>query len=237
MKKSAIFLLLISTFLLSACGSKKTASPTPAPSPTTGPVLVELSPAERPYISIIPRADGHELKLKISRIPSSIKQIEYELLYTATDNGMEIEKGIGDNLQVNSPTIERDLLLGTSSCTNGCKYKYDNGVTGGSLSLTFITGNSQLSTFQTPFTLKSGSEIKKTGLGLTTENFSLTAASVANDFYLLLKNYGLPSSDTAAKTVFSIFASGNGTAKNITTEPASTKVGGTNQLAGDYLLP
>ncbi len=191
MKKSKLLLVLVlsSTLILSACGSPKNSTgPTPTPEPQT----FELTEDQKPIVSLIPRPDGHELKLKIDKIPSMVKNIEYELLYTAVDNDLEIEKGAGDTINLNSSNIERNILLGTASCTNGCKYKYDTGITGGTLTLTLLTDSGQSNTFETPFTLKTGKDIKKAGniITLSTEDYTQTVTSPkTNSFYLLIKNY------------------------------------------------
>jgi hypothetical protein len=189
--KQNIFLtltLITASLLLSACGKPTTPVPTPTPTPK----LIEMPLAERPYISLVPRDDGHMLYLKIDKIPSYISQIEYEVLYNAVDNGSEIEKGIGDTIKEITASLERKLLLGTESCTNGCKYKYDAGIIGGTVTLNFIDKNGQVSTFETPFTLKSSADFKKDGeLKLPTENFSVKPKTkiTGNDFYILIKNY------------------------------------------------
>jgi hypothetical protein len=217
-------LVVISGLLFSACGSKKEIVTTPTPTPT--PRLIEIPLEDRPIISLIPRVDGRELKLKITKIPAGINQIEYELLYTATDEGNDIEKGVGDTIKVVSPDIERDLLLGTSSCTNGCKYKYDENVTGGTLTLTFINQNSQVSTFQTPFQFITGAQIKKTKtLTLPTENFSISVANPAPEFFVLLKNY---------RNNFSVFSSGHGKGKVTSISPTSFTKTDTNTITGEY---
>lgn len=149
--------LLFSSFFLSACGKK--VAPTPIQTTST-PKSIEFKNEEKPTISLIPRADGHELKLKIENIPQNITQIEYELLYTAADNGLEIEKGVGDTVKLDSRNIERDLLLGTASCTNGCKYKYDEGISNGTLSLTFITADNQIASYEGSFTLTTSGKNK-----------------------------------------------------------------------------
>lgn len=187
MKKIILSLILIlsSSFFLSACGSKTK----PKAEPTPTPRLIELSDAEKPYISLIPRNDGHELTMKISKIPKSIKNIEYELTYTAVDNNLEIEKGVGDTIKEISSSVERKILLGTESCTSGCKYKYDTGVNGGNITLTLVNQNGQVSTMQTPFSLRSTSDIKKTGnLDLPSENFSTKITAKTGEFYILIKN-------------------------------------------------
>lgn len=184
MKKQIAFLLLFSTLFLSGCGKK-----TPAPTPTPTPKLIELTDAEKPYISLIPRSDGHEITIKITKIPESIESMEYELIYTAVDNGLEIEKGAGDTVKSVSGSIERKVLLGTESCTNGCKYKYDTGVNGGKLNLTLITKNGQMSTMESPFSLRTAAEIKKLGaIDLPSENYSGKITTKTGEFYIMVKN-------------------------------------------------
>lgn len=182
-----IGLLLIPTVLLSSCGPKKVETNN-EPTPTVA-KLIELTPEEQPYIKLIPRADGHELKLVVQKINSNVSEIEYELIYTAQDNGMEIEKGVSGNIAVTNGSVQRDLLLGTSSCTNGCKYKYDTGVSSGSLSLTLITSSGQVSTYETPFSLKSAADLKKDkSIGLPSENFSTTITPKTGEYYVIIKN-------------------------------------------------
>lgn len=150
-------ILLFSSFFLSACGKKVETTPTKT---TSAPKSIEFKNEEKPTISLIPRADGHELKLKIENIPQNVTQIEYELLYTAVDNKLEIEKGVGDTIKLDSKNIERDLLLGTASCTNGCKYKYDEGISKGTLSLTFITADNQTVSYEGSFALPASEKNK-----------------------------------------------------------------------------
>lgn len=223
-KTGLIGLVIIFSIFLSACGKAK---PTQIlPTPTSVPRLVEMPLEDRPIISLIPRVDGHELKLKINKIPNGVVQIEYELLYTATDEGNDIEKGVGDTIKVISSDLERDLLLGTSSCTNGCKYKYDENITGGTLTLTFINQNAQVSTFQTPFQFITGAQIKKTKtLALPTENFSISVTNPASEFFVLLKNY---------HQNFSVFSSGSGKGKVTSISPTSFTKADPNTITGEY---
>ena len=189
--KKYLSLILVSALVLSACG-KKTPTTNISPSPT--PRLVEMDVADRPQISLVSRNDGHELKLKIASISNNISKIEYELTYTANDNGLEIEKGasgIIESKDLVSGTTERKILLGTESCTSGCKYKYDAGVNGGNLNITFTTKNSQISTFDSPFILRASAEVKKAGkLIWTEENFNDTPKSIpSGSFFIALKDY------------------------------------------------
>ncbi len=161
MKK--LSLILVCSFLLFGCGAKKTSKITPTPVPRT----FELQEADKPEITLSSRDDGHMLYLKISKIPSFVASIEYELLYNASESGMEIEKGLGDTLKVEGTSLSRDLLLGTESCTSGCKYKYDEGITGGTLNITLVTKDNQVAPIQKSFTLKKDSKTKKFLVTLT----------------------------------------------------------------------
>lgn len=224
MKK--ILFLILASLTLSACGNKTVQNKI---TPTPAPKLVDMPLGDRPYVSLVPREDGHMIYLKVTGIPSYVKQMEYELLYTAVDSGNEIEKGVGDTVKDIKGSLEKSLLLGTESCTNGCKYKYDEGIIGGTLSLTFISGDGQISTYETPFSLKTGAEIKKSGaITLSTENFSVKASPSDKLYYILLKNY--------AKNAFSIFSSSPSSSKYSSIEPSSVTKSDP-LLTGDYINP
>ena len=223
---SLSLVIILSSFFLSACG-KKTSKTTTNITPVAK--TLELSDSEKPTISLIPRADGHELKLKIDNIPSQISQIEYELIYSAQDSGLEMEKGVGDTVKVTSKNVEKDLLLGTSSCTNGCKYKYDEGVTSGTLSLTFSTDNNQSLSYETPFVLKTSSDIKKDGgLSLSTENLVIKASTTTkSDYFIVIKNL---------KPFYSVFSNGTGAGKISSISPETITKENKTVITGDYLI-
>lgn len=189
--KKYFALLLLSTLFLSACGKK---NPATTVTPTPAPALVEMAVADRPQISLISRNDGHELTLRIASISNKISKIEYELTYTATDGNLEIEKGasgIIESKDFANGKIDRKILLGTESCTSGCKYKYDTGVNGGNLNLVFTNSSGQISTFDTPFILRSAAEIKKAGkINWSEENFTETPKSIpAGTYFIVMKDY------------------------------------------------
>ena len=222
------FLILAASLVLSGCGATKpaaTAKITPAASATE----LKLDPQNTPKISLVPRDDGHELTLNLSNIPTSISQIEYELLYTASDNGNDIEKGLGDTIKLtnNEITIERKLLLGTASCTNGCKYKYDENVNGGTVTITLITADNQVASLESPFALTSTALIKKEGaISLKSENFSIKAKPSSTEYFILLKNY---------QSGFSIFSSGSGKGTISEISPSTFSKIDKNTIVGDYL--
>lgn len=187
--KIKIVLIVAASILLAACGSG-TASTKITPTPTTKAVEMPLS--ERPMISLTPSADGHYLDLKMEGIPSSIASIEYEVLYDASSNGSQIEKGIGDTIKLITSTIDKNLLLGTESCTTGCKYSYDTGIVGGEVTINFIDNNGQESTFDTPYVLKTTADINKAGsLALSDSGFSVKPKTklTGNDYFVLMQNY------------------------------------------------
>lgn len=185
--KKLLTLVLISS-LLFACGKTTTSQVTPTPKPSIRPKLTKIELSRMPAVSLVPRNDGHEIKLLIKNIPSNIAKIEYELLYSATDGGLSVEKGLGDTIQQVQASIERDLLLGTSSCTSGCKYKYDSGVTGGKITLNFITNTNEVATFESDFSLQTGADIKRKGILLVDFPKDKTDTYKAGQFVIALKN-------------------------------------------------
>jgi hypothetical protein len=225
---SYALIILSSSFLLSACGKKTTTTKT---NTSTGSVQKELvlSDTEKPIISLIPRSDGHELKLKIENIPKNVTKIEYELIYSATDNGLTMEKGVGDTVKITSSSIEKDLLLGTASCTNGCKYKYDEGIDSGTLSLYFYTNDNQSTTYETPFVLITSADIKKDGgFTLNTQDFSVKASTATkSDYFIVIKNY---------PSYYSVFSNGIGTGKITAINPDSVSKIDKSLLVGNYQI-
>lgn len=228
---SLALLVLASSFFLSGCGKKTTQTNNqPTGNNTKKPTTeLVLSESEKPIISLIPRADGHELKLKLENIPSSVNQIDYELIYSASDNGLVMEKGVGDTVKNVSKILEKDLLLGTASCTNGCKYKYDEGVNSGTLSLTLYTSDNQSTTFESPFILKTSADIKKDGgFKLDTESFSVKATTTTkSDYFVVVKNY---------PSYYSVFSSGTGTGKVTSITPTTVTKTDMNSLVGSYKI-
>ncbi|KKT65641.1 MAG: hypothetical protein UW61_C0042G0003 [Candidatus Curtissbacteria bacterium GW2011_GWC1_44_33] len=95
--------------------------------------LIEVSLIDRPIASLSPSQDGHWLKLRIEKLLSGAGSLDYELLYTLPD--------------------ERDLLLGSESSG---KFRYDEGVEEGTLTLRFRNEKGKLlAKFSTKFHLQS----------------------------------------------------------------------------------
>jgi hypothetical protein len=181
-----------------------------------------LEEGQQPYISLKPQSDGHRLDLKITNIPSIVSEIEYDLIYTAQDENLEIEKGIGGTAEIENQTFERDLLLGTESCTNGCKYKYDEGITGGTLILNLLTEDNKSAYFEAPFVFANG----VTSLAL--EDITITAkAKSKSEYFILIKNY---------QSTYSVFSSANGIGTVSSIDPSTITKEDMTTIAGDYLL-
>lgn len=87
---------------------------------------------KRPYITLVPRVDGHEVSMTIDNLHYKEDMVEYELEYQA---GTMLQ-GAGGRIDfsVESAPITKKLLFG--SCSKG-KCKYDDNVSAGSLTLYF----------------------------------------------------------------------------------------------------
>jgi len=220
--------IISSSFLLSACGSKNTSSSIPTKASTKKATEIQLADNEKPYISLIPTADGHTLSFKMTSIPTKFSTVEYELIYTAKDQNLEIEKGVSGTVKLEGATnLTKDLLLGTASCTNGCKYKYDEGVTNGTLNITLKTDNNEYTSYTSPFTLKSGVDLNKEKK-LVVDSLTINGtATTKGEYFIALKNFG---------SQYSVFSSGSGKGKITSVEPSTVTKKDLNSLAGDYTI-
>jgi len=170
---------------------------------------------DRPYVVLIPRADGKEFTLEISRIKNA-KTIEYELVYESQG----LSRGVIGSVELSSGETEvsRKLLLGTCS-RDVCKY--DEGVEQGNLTLRF-RGTEGTRKFETTFHLQQG------GKELTSmdNNFKLVGKFAAGTFYITMPTIGLPEK-VEGKVVggpYGIFTAGSSLAKNSTLTMALSEV-------------
>ena len=93
----------------------------------------ELTAQERPFTSLTPSVDGHELKLVVENIDiEGVVGVDYELLYTVEDG--RTQGGWGTVAINPGESVERDLLLGSESAG---KKRFDEGVERGMLTLRF----------------------------------------------------------------------------------------------------
>jgi len=144
----------------------------------------EWSLEERPYITLTPREDGREFKLRIEGIKDT-ELVDYELVYFAND----ISRGVTGTIELEGKTsAERDLLLGSCS-RNVCKY--DENVTEGTLSLRFQNPEGQVRKYELAFHLQTGDEAV-VGLTAGDGNFSFLGKLPTDEYYLTLSTVGLP---------------------------------------------
>src|SRR6185369_3825664 len=118
-------------------GCKK-AGPQVAPGPTPRAkkpdVNVNQEPiANRPFVQLTPRADGHAVILNVVAVKKPSATLEYEIEY---NSGSLVQGAFGDlTLDVTKLPLTKEILLG--SCSTGGKCTYNTNVTGGTLTLRF----------------------------------------------------------------------------------------------------
>ena len=165
---------------------------------------ITLSLNERPVVSLTPSADGHWLKLTLTKILSSAASMDYELLYQLPDGRTQ---GVPGTIKLTGQDkIERDLLMGSESSG---KFRYDEGVKEGTLTVRFRNDAGKLITkLSTKFALLS----KTKELKSIDEKFDYKLAFVnSKDFFVVMETFGLPSSEGVPTDVtagpFGVFTS------------------------------
>lgn len=147
-------------------------------------VLEQLPLEERPYTSLTPRADGHELRLVVTKLPAGAKSMEYELVYQVESG---ITQGVPGNVKdiAGKKSIERDLLLGT--CSSG-KCRYDGGVEDGTFTLRFRNDKGKLMhKFETGFRLQ------QNPIKIESADGKLSiSGTFPKGYYLTMGTFGLP---------------------------------------------
>jgi len=148
--------------------------------------LIEVSLEERPIASLTPTDDGHWLKLIIDNIVIDAASLDYELLYKLPDGRTQ---GVPGTIKLTGQdSIERDLLLGSESSG---KFRYDEGVEQGTLTLKFRNDKGQLiAKFATDFSLLSGT----VEVGTVDLAFVYTLKEESDEFFVAMETFGLPGS-------------------------------------------
>lgn len=154
-----------------------------APSDET---TIEVPFADRPVVSLTPRSDGHWLDLKIEKfkVPKAVS-LDYELLYTLPDGRVQ---GVPGTVQLEGISdLKRELLLGSESSG---KFRYDEGVKDGNLTIRFRDGKRKLLVkFATKFRLQTN----ETDLTSIDENFTYKLEKpVKGEFFVTMETFGLP---------------------------------------------
>lgn len=210
-----IGLVLLSSVLLTGCTKKSPpVENPPVVEPTAEPTKpIEETISQRSYVSLVPAADVHRVYLTIKNVPSNITSVNYELIYLADMEGNKIERGVTGKLQPADYNKSKEILFGSASCTTGtCKYKYDEGVNEGTLTLTFNKNDGGKDKYESVFRIQKG---KEGGIGLSTGDGEFMFVSIglpASTVYLTISTIGVPVELPAGiipKTIpYGIFSSG-----------------------------
>lgn len=142
----------------------------------------------RPYVALVPRTDGKEIALNVTGIVRA-ESLEYELVYFAGDPGNQLQRGVVGSVDLGGKTdYAKALLLGT--CSRGV-CKYDENVSGGTLTLTLRGEDGSVQKYQSVFHLQRGKEGKE-GLTSGDGNFQFVSQSLpSSTFYLTCSTVGL----------------------------------------------
>lgn len=215
MKKNFIWLVitLVSVFILTGCLPKKSGGdqvlPTGVQLSPTPVKTIETTILERLFLSLPPSSDGHRVKLDLKNIRSDAKTVDYELVYFAGDIGNKIERGVTGTVDLKGATsLLRDILFGSESCTAGCKYRYDENVSEGTLTLGVVSSAGK-EKYTSAFRLQKGIEGKE-GLSAGDGNFILTSSTLAkNSYFLTISTFGLPGAteDSVLLAPYGVFPS------------------------------
>ena len=127
-----VVLLVVLAWLFWPASKKELDIPTPTRKVEQ---INKIPVADRPFVTLTPRADGKEVTLVIDNL-SNADSAEYELEYQAES----LIQGVFGTIDFSKdqPPVSKDLLFG--SCSKG-KCRFDEGVTGGSLTVRFDGGD------------------------------------------------------------------------------------------------
>jgi len=163
--------------------------------------LIEVPLGERPVVSLTPRTDGHWLDLSVGKILIDAETLEYELLYSLPDGRIQ---GVPGRQKIEGKSsLSIELLLGSESSG---KFRYDEGVEKGSLSLKFRNSEGKLvAKFKTEFRMQSDEvELKSAD-----NDFIYTLDEEPSGFFVTMGTIGYPEGldFVPSKEVYGVFAS------------------------------
>lgn len=162
----------------------------------------ELPFSQRPYTQLIPTEDGHYLNMIVSNfnIPGAVS-MDYELYY---DTAEGITQGVPGKVNLyGKDSVERELLLGSESSG---KFRYDEGVDDGTLTLRFRDRDGKLIGKVTgQWALLRG----ETKLSSLDGEFTYTLDEESEVYFVVMPTFGLPKSAPAEVSggPYGVFAS------------------------------
>lgn len=149
-------------------------------------LLRDVPLENRPIATLTPGEDGHWLYLSVRKFEiEGAASMDYELLYKLPDGRTQ---GVPGTIDLSGQDeIERDLLLGSESSG---KFRYDEGVENGTLTLRFRNDKGQLiARFTTEFSLLSDTDELSMPDGSFSVNMDTTPRGT---FFVLMETFGLP---------------------------------------------
>ena len=166
-------------------------------------VLLDVPLEKRPIVSLTPTSDGHYLNMKIEKIfIDNASSLDYELIYKLASG---ISQGVPGTVDIKGKKeFEAEVLLGSESSG---KFRYDEGVNEGTLTLRFRDDKGKLMTkFTTEFSLSSNKDNFSTPNG----EFSITLNKVPKkEYFVLMETWGIPdyTPTTISKGPYGLFSS------------------------------
>lgn len=147
--------------------------------------LAEVPFEKRPFTSLTPSEDGHWLTLGIENIDFGAETLDYELLYKLPDGRTQ---GVPGTVSLEGKsTLERKLLLGSESSG---KFRYDEGVEQGSLTLRFRNARGKLlGKLSTDFRLQSQTDTLDSIDGKFKFTFDKKPKA---GFFVIMETFGVP---------------------------------------------
>ena len=147
--------------------------------------LRSLPASDRPYIGLIPRADGHALILTVTN-HQQFSSLDFEILYQAGN----LQQGSIGQVDIAKPAYKTEITLG--ACSKGV-CRYDDNVRTGSLKITAIKDKKSYEA-QIPFVLeKITPEAAEIAGPDNTMDLIVQAGSVSNNYYVLIsETIGVP---------------------------------------------
>ena len=223
MNKKRLPLILLIVGVVAVVGVFVSIGAANKPVPTPSPIVEEIAPEvpfdQRPYVSLTPRTDGHWLKLSMMGVNkvTGAATIDYILEYrTAAD----VNQGVPGTVKLSGiTTIDRDLLLGSESSG---KFRYDEGVTKGILTLRFRdSAGKLLGKLSTDFSLQDKSSETLSSVD-GAFSYKLTKP-VKKGYFVTLNTMGIPEGvkGDIAEGPYGIFTS------EVTAFPGTVKLSGT----------
>lgn len=147
--------------------------------------LIEVPLAKRPIVALVPTEDGHYLKLKLEKLNlEGAKTLDYELVYQVPEAPAQ---GVPGSVDIaGKSSFEADLLLGSESSG---KFRYDEGVESGTITLRFRNEAGKLMTkFTSDFTMQENPETLTSADG----KLSVTLDKEVEGFFVTMPSVGVP---------------------------------------------